>query len=76
MTLGTCDAVYEKGVFRPVQGSPHLTEGQRVHLIVEPTEQTILDLAAGVYQGLTGDQVDEIERIALERKPFFGRTDS
>lgn len=67
MTLGTCDAVYEKGVFRPVQGSPHLAEGQHVRLIVEQAGTNGLDLAAGVYQGLTGDQVDEIERIALDR---------
>jgi predicted DNA-binding antitoxin AbrB/MazE fold protein len=75
MTIGACEAVYENGVFRPVAASPQLAEGQRVRLIVEPANETTLDLAAKVYQGLTEEQVDEIEQIALDRKPFFGRAD-
>ena len=71
----TLDAVYEKGVFRPLQ-SPELSEGQRVRLEVETppgeTVEDILELAANVYEGLSDEQIDEIERVVLDRKDFFG----
>ncbi len=31
-----------------------------------------LSLAADVYAGLSPDQIDEIEQIALDRRDFFG----
>jgi len=31
-----------------------------------------LDLAAQVYEGLSESQIEEIERIALDRSDFFG----
>ncbi|MDA0747267.1 MAG: antitoxin family protein [bacterium] len=71
----TLDAVYEKGVFRPLK-TPELSEGQHVRLEVEaPSEEAfddLLELAANVYEGLSDDQIDEIEKIVLDRKDFFG----
>lgn len=69
------DAVYERGVFRPLR-DPHLAEGQAVRLIVmrppyAPGE--MLELAAKVYDGLSESEIDEIERIALDRSNFFRR---
>jgi len=52
-----------------------LFEGQKVRLIIEPPAQSAtspLDLAAQVYEGLSDNQIDEIERIALDRDDFFG----
>ena len=69
----TCDAVYENGLFRPLAPTPEgLSEGQRVRLVVEAkTPDDILALAAKVYEGLSPEDIDEIERIALDRSNFF-----
>lgn len=73
MTTETIEAIYEHGGFRlitPVKLK--LAEGQKVHLVVEPIEKPvdILALAARVYEGLTDDQIDSIER--QRREDFFG----
>lgn len=70
-----CEAVYENGVFRPVAPiSPHLAEGQHVRLVVESdTPEDILSMAAEVYNGLSEQEVEELERIALYRSAFFTR---
>lgn len=71
----TLDAIYENGVFRPLE-SPKISEGQKVKLTVETTlvssPDDMLELAAQVYQGLSAEQIDEIEKIALARCDFFG----
>lgn len=71
----TIEAIYENGVFRPLK-SPKLSEGQPVRLTVETNAELIpedmLKLAARVYEGLSAEQVDEIEQIALNRRDFFG----
>jgi predicted DNA-binding antitoxin AbrB/MazE fold protein len=68
------DAVYEKGVFR-VLGPLEMVipEGQHVRLVVEADTpaDTVLALAAQVYEGLTQREIDDIERIALDRQEFF-----
>ncbi len=67
------DAVYENGLFRPLTPPASvLAEGQTVRLVVETdTTGDILALAAQVYAGLSEEQVDEVERIALDRSAFF-----
>lgn len=59
------EAVYEGGVLRPLCDL-HLREGERVTLTVEreqsrPTPQEILALAHRVYDGLSKDEIAEIE---------------
>ncbi len=72
----TVEAVFENGSFKVVDPSPlHLSEGQRVKLIVEESKRSandILALAAKVYEGLSENEIDEIERIAFDRQDFFG----
>jgi predicted DNA-binding antitoxin AbrB/MazE fold protein len=73
--INSAEAVYEKGVFRPLLAIPELSEGQRVRIAVEfsrdaDTEE-ILELAASVYDGLPEQDVNKIENIALNRKTFF-----
>lgn len=69
------EAIYEHGIFRPLK---HLdfSEGQHVQLVVKvPTQEApdeMLELASQVYEGLSDQDVDEIERIALNRREFFG----
>lgn len=71
----TLDAVFQDGSFKPVEnGSLPFSEGQRVKLTVEvPTEaqDDLVGLAGEVYDGLSEEDVDEIERLALDRSNFF-----
>ena len=69
------DAIFKDGSFEPVDnGSLPFSEGQRVKLIVEvPAEAQgdLIELAGEVYEGLSDEDIDEIERIALDRGQFF-----
>jgi predicted DNA-binding antitoxin AbrB/MazE fold protein len=68
-------AVFESGVFRPPDSSAiKLAEGQRVNVHVN--DETVADpllLATSVFDGLTAEQADEVERLALDRRPWFER---
>jgi predicted DNA-binding antitoxin AbrB/MazE fold protein len=71
------EAVFEHGAFRLLQTpSLPLRDGQQVRIMVETPEspEAILALAASVYEGLSADDIAEVERIALKREDFFGRT--
>ena len=70
-----CEAVYENGVFRPVVPvAPSLAEGQHVRLVVETNTPTdILQLAALVFEGLSEQEVNDVERVALDRSAFFSK---
>jgi predicted DNA-binding antitoxin AbrB/MazE fold protein len=71
----TLEAVFEDGAFKPVDnGSLPFSEGQRVRLTVEVPAETrddLVGLAAQVYEGLSEKEIDEIERLALDRSSFF-----
>ncbi|MYC14152.1 MAG: DUF104 domain-containing protein [Gemmatimonadetes bacterium] len=71
----TMDAVYEDGVFKPMK-PPKLSEGQHVRIKIEtPFEKSfddLLELAAKVYEGLSADDIDGIEKIAHGRRDFLG----
>jgi predicted DNA-binding antitoxin AbrB/MazE fold protein len=71
-------AVYENGSFRPLQPLPFaVNEGERVRLRVEESaENTCLELACQVYDGLSESDIADIERIALDRSTFFRNRDS
>jgi predicted DNA-binding antitoxin AbrB/MazE fold protein len=53
--MQTLKAIYENGVFRPLE-KPNLNEGESVKITVESTTlftpQEMLKLAAEVYEGL------------------------
>jgi predicted DNA-binding antitoxin AbrB/MazE fold protein len=71
----TVEAVFENGVFRPLDGRDvSIPEGQRVRLAIEmpPSPEEILQLAAEVYAGLSDEEIAEIEQIASRRHDFFG----
>lgn len=71
----TLEAIFKDGSFKPVEnGSLPFAEGQRVRLTVEtpPREsEDLVKLAAHVFDGLAADEIDEVERIALDRSKFF-----
>lgn len=58
-------------------GSLPFAEGQRVKLTVETpaeTQDNLMELATQVYDGLTEEEVNEVERLALDRSSFFNKT--
>jgi predicted DNA-binding antitoxin AbrB/MazE fold protein len=67
------EAVYEDGVLRPLE-DPGLQEHQRVLLEIrfEPREQASSALEAWhqVYEGLSADEIAEVEAMALDRSRF------
>ena len=68
------DAIYENGMFRPVdRGVFAIAEGQRVRITVDDEgDPEALRLAMSVYDGLSDNGIDEIKTIALDRGSFFG----
>jgi predicted DNA-binding antitoxin AbrB/MazE fold protein len=76
----TLDAIFEDGSFKPLNnGSLPFAEGQRVKLIVETpaeTQDDLIEMAAQVYDGLTEEELNDIERLALDRRSFFDRPTS
>ena len=68
------EAIYQNGMFKPLNPiSESITEGEKVKLVVEIEEEnSIMKLAENFYEGLSEEDVDEIERIALDRTNFFG----
>ena len=68
------DAIYENGTFRPMQPNIiEISEGTHVRITVDDeTEPVSLKLATCAYDGLSDEDIDEIEQIALDRSNFFG----
>lgn len=74
------EAVFEKGVFRPLhRNEVSLAEGQHVRLVVDDTapspSKSVLAMAKSVYEGLSPAQIHEVEAIILDRRPWFSHTD-
>lgn len=69
------DAIYENGSFRPIHRERlAITEGQRVRITIDDRgDPEALRLATSVYDGLSDNDIEEIEGIALARGNFFGR---
>ena len=73
MSSSVIDAVYEKGTLRPIDPNAlTLSEGQRVRLTVV-AEPDILSLASQVYEGLSEEEIQRVEGMALDRSRFFDR---
>lgn len=71
----TLEAVFEDGTFRLLEKpAVPLRDGQHVRLMVETeaTPEAVFELAEQVYAGLSEKEVDDIERISLDRRSFFG----
>jgi predicted DNA-binding antitoxin AbrB/MazE fold protein len=73
----TLDAVFEDGKFRLLEKPVvPLHDGQHVRLTVETeaAPDDVLALAEHVYAGLSDEEIDDVERIVLDRRSFFDRT--
>lgn len=70
----TIKARYHDGVLQPLEPLA-LAEETEVQVTVDTTAAVsvdeILRRATHVYQGLTSDQIAEVETIALDRRQFF-----
>ncbi|QPD02616.1 MAG: hypothetical protein Nkreftii_000390 [Candidatus Nitrospira kreftii] len=70
----TIKARYHDGVLLPLEPLA-LADEAEVQVTVDTTASVsadeILRQAAQVYQGLTVDQIAEVETIALDRRQFF-----
>lgn len=69
------DAIYEHGTFRILNtDTVKMPEGQHVRLIAEPVDkpENVLELLGRVYDGLSEEEIEEIEKIILDRSNFFG----
>ncbi|MGD0382062.1 MAG: antitoxin family protein [Thermoguttaceae bacterium] len=67
------EAIFENGAFRPLQpDTVALSNGQVVRLTIEnePNPEQV-KLAARVYEGLSDSDINDIERIALDRGNFL-----
>ena len=84
MSDQTITAIYYDGVFQPITpGDVTLHEGQKVELsiktLAEETEkdrsarvERILNLLAHFYDGLSQEEIDEMENAMRRRPNFFG----
>ena len=74
----TIEAIYENGIFKPLNPLlEEIEEGEKVKLVVETEVEKekvnpIMQLAENFYEGLSEEDIEEIERIALDRSNFFG----
>ncbi|HEX8218304.1 MAG TPA: antitoxin family protein [Chloroflexia bacterium] len=71
VTKHAVDAIYEDGVFRPltpIEGP--LAEGQRVRMLFEVSadqEDDPLEMLDNFYEGMSEEDIAEIEKIMLDR---------
>jgi predicted DNA-binding antitoxin AbrB/MazE fold protein len=72
----TIEAIYQNGIFKPLNPvSDELAEGEMVEITIKEkrlSPDEMLELAGQVYDGLSDEDIDEVERIALDRSNFFG----
>lgn len=68
------DAIYENGTFRPLKPQAvEIPEGRQVRITVDDEiDPEALRLATRVYDGLSDQDIEDVEQIALDRSRFFG----
>ncbi len=68
----TVEAIYENGVLKPMT-LLNIPEHKKVNLIIEdeiPKTPDILSLASEVYNGFSLAEIEDIEKIVLNRNHF------
>ena len=74
----TIEAIYQNGMFKPLKPiSGEIEEGEKVKLVVETETESeevnpIMKLAENFYEGLSEEDIEEIEKVTLDRSNFFG----
>ncbi|MGI9037214.1 MAG: antitoxin family protein [Pyrinomonadaceae bacterium] len=71
----TIEAIYQNGMFKPLKPvSEAIAEGETVEITIKDkrlSPDEMLKLAGQVYEELSEEDINEIERIALDRTNFF-----
>lgn len=74
--MQTIEVIYQNGIFKPLNPIPdEIREGEKMEIIVKDKKLSpdeMLQLAGKVYEGLSDEDINEIEKIALDRSNFFG----
>lgn len=74
--MQTIEAIYQNGIFKPLNPvSDEIEEGEMVEIIIKDrsfSPDEMLKLAGQIYKGLSDNDIEEIERIALDRSNLFG----
>jgi predicted DNA-binding antitoxin AbrB/MazE fold protein len=74
----TIEAIYQNGIFKPLNPiSDEFAEGEKVKLVVETETESeevspIMKLVENFYEGLSEEDIEEIEKVTLDRSNFFG----
>lgn len=64
--IQTIEAIYQNGMFRPFNPVSEITIKDK-----RMSPEEILELASHIYEGLSQQDIDDIEKIALDRSNFF-----
>ncbi|MGI8494583.1 MAG: antitoxin AF2212-like protein [Pyrinomonadaceae bacterium] len=74
--MQTIEAIYQNGIFKPLNPvSDEIEEGEMVEIIIKDrsfSPDEMLKLAGQIYKGLSDKDIEEIERIALDRSNLSG----
>ncbi|TVM02908.1 MAG: hypothetical protein CV087_07845 [Candidatus Brocadia sp. WS118] len=68
----TIDAIFENGVFKPITPIS-ISEHKKVTLIIANEYEELSDvilLASRVYDGLSAQEIEDIEKVATDRSHF------
>ena len=72
----TIEAIYQNGMFKPLNPvSEEIIESKTVEITISEKKlspEEMFELASHVYEGPSEKDIDEVERIALDRTNFFG----
>jgi predicted DNA-binding antitoxin AbrB/MazE fold protein len=70
------EAIYEDGVFRPVLPL-ELPAGERVRVEIEVKPKADVEAMLAefqkVYEGFTSEEIDDLEKVILDRSSFSRR---
>ncbi len=74
--MQTIEAIYQNGMFKPITPiSEDFEDGETVEITIKEkrlSPDEMLELAGKVYEGLSEEDINEIERVAFDRSNFFG----
>lgn len=70
------EAIYQNGMFKPITPvSDEISEGEEVIIDIKSKEESaneIMKLAENFYEGMSEEDINEVEKVMLDRSNFFG----
>ncbi len=72
----TVEAIYQNGMFKPIKPMlEEISEGEKVIINIKSKEENaneIMKLAENFYEGMSEKDINEVEKVMLDRSNFFG----